>query len=299
MNEPIRKYCKLGIVHFMAFPQCMGGEGPILETVRVIAEDPDYDVIEMGRVKDPEVRKQVTKMVEEAGLTFGYAAQPAVLGRKLNTNALDETERNAAVTALKEEIDIAKEMKAVGCAFLSGKDPGPEKRAAASDAFVKSVQALCDHAGSLPVICETFDRDIDKKALVGPTTEAVEICKRVGRKNFGLMLDLSHLPLLHEKSREALTTARAVLFHAHMGNCLMSDPQHPVYGDYHPRFGFPGGENGVPELTEYLRALLEIGYLDPKRRPILSFEVKPQAGEDGRVVMANSKRALAAAWAAV
>lgn len=299
MNEPIRKYCKLGIVHFMAFPQCMGGEGPMLESVRVIAEDPDYDVIEMGRVKDPEVRKQVVKMLEEAGLTLGYAAQPAVLGRKLNTCSLDEAERSAAVTALKEEIDVAKEMKAVGWAFLSGKDPGPEKRAPATDAFVKSVQELADYAGSLPVICETFDREIDKKALVGPTKEAVEICKRVGRKNFGLMLDLSHLPLLHEKSRDALLTAKANLFHAHMGNCLMSDPKHSSYGDFHPRFGFPGGENGVPELTDYLRALLEIGYLDAKRRPILSFEVKAQPGEDGRVVMANSKRALAAAWAAV
>jgi len=299
MHESIHKYCKLGIVHFMAYPQCMGGEGPVVETVRSILEDPGFEVIECGRFKDPEVRKQVAAMCEQAGVSLGYAAQPAVLGRKLNVNSLDEAERTAAVTALKEELAIAKEMKAVGMAFLTGRDPGDKDRPAAIDAAAKSIRELCDAADGFPIILETFDRIIDKKSLIGPSKEAVDLCKRVNRLNFGLMLDLSHLPLIGESSREALTIAKDHLVHAHMGNCYMKDPKHPAYGDFHPRFGFPGGENGIPELVEYLRVLLDIGYLCPKRRPILSFEVKPQAGEDGRLILANSKRALQIAWSQV
>ena len=35
----------VGIVHFMAFPQTMGGSGPIAETVNLIAEDPFFGAV--------------------------------------------------------------------------------------------------------------------------------------------------------------------------------------------------------------------------------------------------------------
>ena len=34
MNESIHKYMKVGIIHFMAYPSTMKGEGPIVETVK-------------------------------------------------------------------------------------------------------------------------------------------------------------------------------------------------------------------------------------------------------------------------
>ena len=41
-------YMTVGIVHFMAFPQTMGGSGPIAETVGKIAEDPFFTGIEIS-----------------------------------------------------------------------------------------------------------------------------------------------------------------------------------------------------------------------------------------------------------
>jgi sugar phosphate isomerase/epimerase len=150
----------------------------------------------------------------------------------------------------------------------------------------------------MKVVLETFDRDIDKKALIGPNSEAAALSARIRRnhKNFGLMLDLSHFPLQHETPRQALSAAKDHLVHAHMGNCMMRDPQLSGYGDQHPRFGIPGGENGVPQLAEYLRVLIEIGYLSEKNPQILSFEVKPLGDESSAVVIANAKRALREAW---
>ena len=112
------------------------------------------------------------------------------------------------------------------------------------------------------------------------------------------MLDLSHLPLLGEDPYEAVHALSDCLVHVHIGNCV-TDPSHPAYGDSHPRFGYPGGDNGVTELSIFLRVLLDCGYLDRVKRPIVSFEVKPVDGESSRAVIAGSKRALMEAWAMV
>ena len=113
------------------------------------------------------------------------------------------------------------------------------------------------------------------------------------------MVDLSHLPIIHESARQSLIPVKDYIIHAHMGNCYMKDKQNSAYGDAHPRFGYPGGENDVEELVDYLKVLLEIGYLDPKNRRILSFEVKPVGDEDPDIVVANAKRVLNLAWTMV
>src|ERR1039458_99511 len=52
-------YCGLSIVHFLAFPECQSGQGPILETVSAIAHDDFFSGIEVSRINDVQVRKQV------------------------------------------------------------------------------------------------------------------------------------------------------------------------------------------------------------------------------------------------
>jgi hypothetical protein len=74
----------------------------------------------------------------------------------------------------------------------------------------------------------------------------------------------------------------------------------PSAGDQHPRFGLPGGENDVPQLTAFLRSLFQIGYLNESPKgdlPVVAFEVKPLPGEISEVVLANTKRVWREAWA--
>jgi sugar phosphate isomerase/epimerase len=153
----------------------------------------------------------------------------------------------------------------------------------------------------LKIVHEVFDYDIDKKSLIGPADLARRYAQTVRQThdNFGLMVDLSHLPLLRESAEEAILPIQEFLVHAHMGNCVVRDAAWPAYGDAHPRFGFPGGENDVDELVEYLRVLLKIGFLNTTNPPIVSFELKPFADEDSDLVIANAKRVLNAAWAKV
>ena len=303
MTESIHKYAKLGLIHFMAYPTTIKGAGPVEETIRKIAVDDYFDAIEITWIKDYDTRKRVKKMLDSSHLTVAYGGQPRLLTTGQNINDLDEIKRQEAVRNLKEGIDEAYEMGAVGFGFLSGKYT-EDKKKEAYIALVKSTKEICAYAkskGNLKIAHEVFDYDIDKCSLVGPVDlarrYAQEVCSEFD--NFGLMVDLSHIPIIHESVRESLIPIKNYIIHAHMGNCIMKDKNDPAYGDAHPRFGYPGGENDVNELIEYLKVLKEIGYLDPNNRRILSFEVKPVGDEDADIVVANAKRVLNLAWTLV
>ncbi len=301
MIESIHKYASIGLVHFMAYPSTIKGEGPIEETVRKIALDEYFDAIEIAWIKDPSTRSRVKRMLDSSHLRVAYGGQPRLLTTGQNVNSLDEAKRQEAVANLKAGIDEAYEMGAVGFGFLSGKYT-EEKKEEAYRALVKSTKEICAYAsskGGLRIALEVFDYDIDKCSLVGPVAlakrYAEEICAEFD--NFGLLVDLSHIPIIHETIRESLAPVKDFIVHAHMGNCMLRDKKDPAYGDAHPRFGYPGGENDVDELVEYLKVLMEIGYLHPNNRRFLSFEVKPVGDEDPDIVVANAKRALNLAWA--
>ena len=303
MDKPIEAYMKLGIVHFMAFPELASGGGPWEETVRDIAIDPFFNAIEITHIQDPQVRDKVKGLIGLAHMAIGYGAHPTILGQGLNINALEEDERAQACALLKERLEEASHMGAESFVILSGKDPGAEKRQEAVGALIKSLQELCAYSDSKQgpkIVAEIFDCEVDKCCLLGPTSLAKEVAQEVSKTydNFGLLVDLSHTPLLKESPQEALAPVKDYLAGIHLGNAVI-DPACPGYGDNHPIFGTPGSANDVPEVAEFLRTLLDIGYLDGQKRPIVSFEIKPMDGQDSMVMIANAKRVLSQAWAMV
>src|SRR3990172_826705 len=143
MDKHWTHYCTMSIVHFMAFPKAISGEGPIAESVARIADDPFFGAVEITWIKDPRERAAAKAVIEASHIQVGYGAQPAVLMGKLNPNSLDEAERAKAVTELKARIDEAAELGARRMAFLSGKDPGASDRRRAVNALVRSLKELC------------------------------------------------------------------------------------------------------------------------------------------------------------
>lgn len=301
MTESMHKYMQVGLIQFMAYPSTIRGEGPILETVKRIATDDYFTAIELTQIKDDATRKEVKEVLDTANMSIAFGGQPMLLTRGLNINNLDEAGRKEAVDILKVGIDQAYELEAKGFAFLSGKYEEDTKEES-YQALVKSTKELCEYAkskGDMPVILEIFDYDIDKASLIGPVDLAKRYAEEIRAEydNFGLMVDLSHIPMLRETNEEAILPIKDYIVHAHMGNCVIKDPALPGYGDLHPRFGFPGGENDVDELVAYLRVLMDIGFISEERRPIVSFEVQGFEDEDPEVVIANAKRTLNLAWA--
>lgn len=303
MKESMHKYMKVGLIHFMAYPEVMGGAGNTLETLKKIAVDEYFDAVEVAWIKDDTARAKARDMLKTSHMTVAYGASPRTLTTGLNPNDINEEGRLKALATLKEGVDEAYFLGAKAFSYLSGKYDEATKDQA-YDALVKTTMELCEYAkskGDLKIALEVFDYDIDKKSLIGPAPYARRFAEDIRMKynNFGLLVDLSHFPLIHESTRQSVLPVAPYIIHAHMGNCVVKDASLPGYGDLHPRFGFEGGENDVAELTEFLRLLLDIGFLNEQNPPIVSFEVKPFGDEDSDIVVANAKRTLNLAWANV
>ena len=297
-------YCAMSVVHFMAFPEAGGDRVSLVESVSKIAEDDFFDAIEITWIEDAATRRDVKQILGISQLQVGFCAHPAILSQKLDLNSLDESQRKTAIRRLNEHIDQGNELGAERVAFLSGPDPGDASREAAMEALIDSLRQVCAYGSErgIGLTLETFDRHVDKKALIGPVQDAARVAEavRIDTPDFGLLYDLSHMPLLDE-TPEDMAVIKEYLVHAHVGNCVVV-PGRTLYGDWHPYLGFPGGVSGASELTAFIRGLFEIGYLaegkEPK--PWVGFEVKPQGpGETPELIIANAQRVWRQAWAMV
>jgi sugar phosphate isomerase/epimerase len=299
MNESMRRFFKPGLISFMAYPETMRGEGPVLESIRKVLVDDYFDAIEITHIADPDVRAKAKALLEQSHITVCYGAQPRFLSSGKNVNDLDEEKRKEAEALLLDSIDEAEYLGAKGVAFLAGKYD-PEKKDEAFAQLLKTTKAACDYAKTkgMMIELEVFDFDLDKKSLIGPAPYAAAFAAEMRNhtNNFGLMVDLSHIPQTYESSKFAIRTMRPYITHLHIGSAVMT-PGAEAFGDTHPRFGFPGGVNDVPEVADFLRICLEEGIFDEEDPIVMSFEVKPWGDEDADVVVANAKRVLNRAWA--
>jgi sugar phosphate isomerase/epimerase len=300
-----------GVIHPLIFLECRTGEGPILETLPTIINDTVFGAIEIAPPKNPEIRQKAKALLAQSALQIVYLPILPVLLEKLEPGSADPDLRKAAMTRLKTLIDEAIDFGSVMAMVQGPLDPGEAQREATTARLIEDLQELCDYAAAqsrkrlLFITFENFDRDVEKKRLIGPTVEAVAMAEAVGRRNFGLTIDLSHLPLLHETAEHALKTAAPHLIHAHIGNAVIDHPDSPLYGDFHPRFGHPLGRNDLPEVVDYVRQLDTVNYWSNAREklgstPILSMELRTIPGEENaETVLANGKRTFMRAWAQV
>jgi sugar phosphate isomerase/epimerase len=300
-------YIDFGVVHALAFPECRTGEGPIIETLQAIVGDACFGAVEIAPIKDPAVRRQARDLLHAASLQVVYLPILPILLEDLGLGSPDADLRRAAHTRLRVLIDEAIGFDAPLAMIMAPADPGGPQREATTARLVEDLRELCDYADAqakrrrLHLTLENFDREIEKKRLIGPTVEAAALAIAIERENFGLTIDLSHLPLLRETPAEALRAAGPHLIHAHIGNCVIDYPQSSLYGDFHPRFGHPEGCNDVPQVVEFLHELHAVGYWGQARHrlnttPILSIEVRPTDGDTSETILANGKRTFIRAW---
>ncbi|MBI1280665.1 MAG: TIM barrel protein [Anaerolineaceae bacterium] len=300
-----------GVIHPLIYLECRGGEGPVVETLTTIVNDADFGAVEIAPVKNPEVRQKAKALLAQSQLQVVYLPILPVLLEKLEPGSADADLRKAAMIRLKALIDEAIDLNSVMAMVQGPLDTAPDQREATTARLIEDLQELCDYATAkstkkqLFITFENFDRDIEKKRLIGPTVEVAKMADAVDRSNFGLTIDLSHLPLLGETSEHALKTAGRHLIHAHIGNSVIDHPESALYGDFHPRFGHPLGRNDLPEVVEYLKQLDAVQYWTKVRErlgstPILSMELRTIPGEETpEAILANGKRTFMRAWAQV
>ncbi len=279
---------KIGIVAFMIFPELIKSDKDAAEKLKVIIEDPFFELLEVGYIGDEEWSKIAAIKADKE---FARALQPEVLVQKYNPNALDEAERKKAEEVLVRETIIAGKRDMSAVALCSGPVVPEDKKEKAISALVKTLKAIAEAASkyNMPVFLETFDYAWDKKRLVGPLPEAVKIIDKVraSYKNVYLMWDLSHGPLLNEEP-EILKSYPDYIGHIHMG--CTKKVEDKLY-DWHPGFYRPGALNTEKEVARLLAVLHDIKY-----KGAVSFEVKPEADQHPLEVLNAAKSVLVRAY---
>ena len=296
MKDSIHKYFQVGTIQWMSHPPA---QYDLLESLKAFACDDFFDAIEITQVKDDQTREAAKKILEQSHMKVCYGAQPRLLGPKLNPNDVNEEGRAAAEATLMEAIDEAEYLGAKGIAFLSGKW-SEETKAENYRQLLKTTRNLCGYAKTKNMIVEleVFDYDMDKASLIGPAPYAARFAAdmRMTHDNFGLMVDLSHFPTTYETSKFVIQTLRPYITHLHFGNAVVKEG-FDGYGDLHPCFGYPNSANDTEELLDFLRVLKAEGFFNADAPLVLSMEVTPRPGQDGDIILANTKRVLNRAWA--
>lgn len=300
MKEPWQKYMQIGVVHFMLYPECLGGDGPQVETLREICHDPFFEAVDVGPMNDSRQREECAALLRDSRMTVTFACQSLQLLQGLDLNAADASQRDRAFEAITGCLDQARQLGATRFALMSGRNVPPDDRRAAIDRLIQQVRRIYkearDRAG-LPVMLEIFDHDLDKKALIGTCELAAHVAKEVRRDfpDFGLLHDLSHVYLCHEDPARHFPLIREYLVAMHLGNSV-SQRGDSLFGDTHPLFGIPGGDSDVAQVRNCLKVLFDIGFLRPGRRPVVGFEIRTPAGVSPQTAVANMKRTLQQAW---
>src|SRR5262245_50461359 len=198
MKDPWQQHLQLGVVHFMLYPECLGGEGPQLATLREICFDPFFEAVDVGPIYDSRQRADCAALLHDSRLTVTFACQPLQLSQGLDLNAADAETRQRALDSILSLLSQAKELGATRFALMSGKSVAPDQRRAAVDRLTQSLTTICKRAweeAGLPVVLEIFDHDMDKKALIGTCERAASVAQELRRDSphFGLLHDLSHI----------------------------------------------------------------------------------------------------------
>jgi hypothetical protein len=295
-----------GVVqNLLAFPGWRGETGEGLEISKMLLDDPFFGVVEMGWISNPDYRKQIRNWVLKSGKEVTYGCGPVVFGEGLDINSRDEKLRVKSVERLKELADDALDYGAKILLITSGRNVEPDKRGEAFRLIMDSFEEICGFCREIrpnnPLVgaVELFDSEIDKKLLLGPPDYAVMLSARVVKRNpnFALSVDLSHIPLMGLSTEGAVRGCMTFLQHVHAGNCVLRDVSHPQYGDKHPMFGIPGGENGRQQVQEFFGILEKAGYTRkrvPTRRPVAIAEIIPTEKDDIAMIVENIKSAFRA-----
>jgi sugar phosphate isomerase/epimerase len=218
----------------------MGFAADVIE--RSVAEG-FYQSFEIGDIKDREERKRIWNLKENNHVVITEWFTYLIDREQLNVSSLDPKLRKKTVQRLKEETALAAECGASNIAFVTGPDPGAERRQEGMNVLVESLCEICEEAQkyNMTVLVEHLDRIAHKKRILGPIDETVQVLRKVRENysNIGIAFDTAHAALNGEDIIDAIQLGKDFVQQIHFSNAVL-DPASPLYGDHHMAIGEPG-----------------------------------------------------------
>jgi len=187
-------------------PEIAKNKSSITDLLAPIINDPDWGAVQIPPLLDEQVARGLGHALQVGGMVGIYGVGQSLARAGLDLHSIDESVRAASVEKAKEYIDEAYLIGAKIVDLNPGKDPGPENRPKAKAAAIESLTRLCEYAQEkatdyvLPLSMENFDRDVDKKFYLGPTSETIEVVGEVRKRvpNMGITPDVAHLLIMGE-----------------------------------------------------------------------------------------------------
>ena len=268
----------LGVNHQFLYPEAMADAAAHTETLKKAVEIKKIDALDCWVWRGARAKEEIS-ILRSSGKAINYN-----IGDRFGEAACfpcspNKSDRIYAYDTLMREIEYARALNSKKIVFASGPDL-PEDRTGAKERLAELIDLI---AKQLPrdviLALEPTDRDIDKHFLFGPLDETVDFIKKMRRyvPNLGLLLDMCHVPLMHETLESSIEKADGTLVHIHLGNCKLDDSTSPFYGDKHIPWGYEGAMYGEDEGVQFLEMLKRIGYFD-KKGATVSFEMRPYEG---------------------
>lgn len=281
----------IGIVSFMLFPELMKNSENASNKIKILIEDPFFELIEITIIDENEWAK-ISEMNKSYNKKFALGLQPIILSKGLNPNALDEDERRKSVEILIQEIEKIGRRGYIGVGICSGLNVEKESKDKAAEALIKTLIEVGDIVSryNAKLFLETFDTAWDRKRFIGTLPETVKIVEKVREniKNIYILWDLSHAPLLNENP-EILKSYPDYIGHVHIG-CAKKINENKLL-DTHPGFYRPGAINTEKDVSNLLKVLYEIKY-----RGAISFEIKPEENQNPLEILASARGVLLRAY---
>jgi sugar phosphate isomerase/epimerase len=296
----LNDHVEVGMLHRTLYLDSPNYDRTLLETIDLITHDLFFDRIELPKIKDPAIRSEIKKRLHMTRVKTTYATSATIFEKQLDINSVDPAKRRYAIDELKACFEDALDFGADHITMISGptvEEPATHEKA--KRALADSVIELSGFAEKLGLSLqlEIHAHNIDKKRLLGPTKDAVELLSRLEDKcpAFSFLIDNSHFPLLGESIEESVFPLKNNIGYVHIGSCV-TDPNDPRYGDKHPYFGYPAGENDTEEVAAFLKALSQVGYLSKENKAKITIEIINGPGERPEDLIVNGKRTLREAW---
>jgi sugar phosphate isomerase/epimerase len=228
-------------------------------------------------IRDPDAvnRSWLKGVLAENGLSLtGIATGQAYYNDGLSLTAPDEARRTAAFARLKRQVELASEL---GAAVIVGGIRGalpddPVEQARLEETFYAGLQDLADYARSHGVSLALEPINRYETNLINTVGEGLEALARVGRKNFGLLLDTFHMNIEEPGLGDSIRTAGQAAVYVHVADSNRWAP-----GKGHLPFG------------EVWEALDAIGYQGPVSAEILP---RPTSEEAARTAAGFLKGAI-------
>ncbi len=298
MNEDIRKYAKIGLVHHMLYPDSVKDPDYHTETLLKFIQRKDIETFDCFMPYGKERRKRIADSIRNIGKEAAYSLHIFPL-RKISLASLDPLEQELTRFIIEDQIEAAAAMGVKEFVFASGADLS-EDRTAAKESLKNFCIWFCHKlkANGIDALLEPFDRTIDKKFLLGPIDECIDFLDSLPDEtdNIGIELDFAHLPLMGEDFKYSIIKTFPFLKRVHLGNCIYKNKNNPLYGDMHPPIGIEEGEIDIPELVIILKNLLDAGYLNKEKRGALLIEMTPFPGKTVEYTINDNFTRLEEAW---